>query len=424
MSNAKQIRLYPLHIHQDAPVVTDVKASIEAALNEVMKSKQFQSLKPGASIAVTAGSRGIANYVLILQTVIQLLKDRGFSPFLFSAMGSHGRGEAAGQREVLDSLNITEQLMGCPVSCSSEVEQIDHIEFDGKQLPLFCAKEAWEADGILVINRIKPHTSFRGPYESGLNKMMAVGMGRAKGATIFHSQGASGLATILPKLGERMLALAPIIGGIGIVENSQEQTAIVEGIPAESIMEREVVLLEKAKAFMPKLPVEQADLCIIGEMGKNFSGTGMDTNIIGRLRIQGVEEPTSPSLTYIGVLRLSEPSHGNATGIGLADFTTEALAADINKEATYLNCLTSGFVTRAAIPMTFPNDLQLVEGALQALKVNNPNSVRLIAIRNTLHIDHVWVTEPIYEEIRGIEGVHLTSEPYLIPFDQEGNWIW
>lgn len=421
---AASIKLYPIQVHSQTPVVGDISKSIEQAVENILQNDRSRRLKPGASIAVTAGSRGIANYVDILRKVVSVLQSKGYLPFVFSAMGSHGRGEAEGQKEVLDSMGIKEEALGCRVSCSRDVQLIDEFEAFGRQIPVYCAKEAFEADGVVVVNRIKPHTSFRGDYESGLLKMMTVGMGRAKGADMFHSLGAGHLADMIPLIGGRILEHAPIIGGIGVVENAKEQTAIVEGIPYDRIFEREKVLLAQAKSFMPSLPADQADLLIVGEMGKNFSGTGMDTNIIGRLRIQGVPEPQKPYFTYIGVLRLSEPSHGNATGIGLADLTTEALVKEMDKTATYLNCATSGFVIRAAVPMTFADDRALVDGALQMLRVDDAAKLRMMVIRNTLHIEHLWVTEAIYEEIKNQPNIELNHEPKFLQFDELGNWIW
>ncbi|MBP1155853.1 MULTISPECIES: DUF2088 domain-containing protein [unclassified Paenibacillus] len=425
MANAVQdILLYPLRIHADAPVIEELYSSIQQAIESVMTGERFKKLKRGSRIGITAGSRGIANYVPIMQSIVQVFKDKGYEPFLLSSMGTHGRGEPEGQREILDSLGITPEQMNCSVSYSSDVVVLGEMEAYGRTLPIYCAKDACEADAVLVVNRIKPHTSFHGDYESGLLKMITVGMGRVPGATMFHSLGAGLLREAIPLFGERLLELAPIVGGIGIVENANEQTAIIEGIPKENIFEREKKLLEEAKRLMPRLPMNQADICIVGEMGKNYSGTGMDTNIIGRLRIQGVAEPSAPQFTYIGVLRLSEPSHGNATGIGLADFTTEDLVNGIDKKATYLNCMTSGFVIRAAIPMTFPTDLELVAGAVQALHMEDVNSLRMVAIKNTLHIDHIWVTKAIYEEVKNLEHITLDGNPSAITFDSGGNWLW
>lgn len=422
-SRVEDISLYHIKVRHEAPVVDDIPAAVRKAIGQVKEGGRFRRLKPGSSIAITAGSRGIANYVLILKTAVAALQEMGFRPFLFSAMGSHGRGEATGQQEVLESLGITSEVMGCPVSCSSEVEKLDEIEEFGRKIPVYCAKEAFQADGVLVINRIKPHTSFHGDYESGLFKMMTVGMGRAVGANHFHALGAGRLADAIPLIGGRILELAPIAAGIGIVENANEQTAIIQGVPSEKFFEMEKSLLKEAKKLMPKLPVERADLCIVGEMGKNYSGTGMDTNIIGRLRIQGVPEPESPHFTYLGVLSLSEASHGNANGVGLADFTTQALADSIDPAATYLNALTSGFVIRAAVPMTFPTDRALLEGALKGLKLEKIDALRLVAVRNTLHIDQVWVTKAIYEEIKDREAIELLEE-HSVRFDQDGTWLW
>jgi len=424
MSIANSISLYHIQVHTQAPVVENIPAAIEEAVEKIMQGERFQNLKPGASIAVTAGSRGIANYVEILRSIVSSLKQKGYNPFLFSAMGSHGRGEAEGQKEVLDSMGITEAAVGCPISYSSELKVIHELEAFGKTLPVYCAKEAVEADGVVVVNRVKPHTSFRGDYESGLFKMMTVGMGRAKGADMFHSAGASRLADMIPLIGGSVLEHAPVVGGIAVVENAMEKTAILEGIPHDQFFPREKALLETAKDFMPKLPVDHADLLVVGEMGKNYSGTGMDTNIIGRLRIQGVPEPVKPYFTYLAVLRLSEPSHGNATGIGLADMTTEILANGIDKTATYLNCSTSGFIIRAAIPMTFPTDQALLEGAVKMLRTEDADQLRMIAIRNTLHIDKLWVTKAIYEEIKDQSHIKLLEEPKAIQFDTQGNWIW
>ncbi|WP_052947677.1 lactate racemase domain-containing protein [Aneurinibacillus tyrosinisolvens] len=423
--NTGSIQLYPIQIRSQAPTVEHIPSAIETAVEQIIQSSdRLQKLKPGARIAITAGSRGIANYVEIMKAVVKCLQAKGYEPFLFSAMGSHGRGEASGQREVLDSLGITADAVHCPVSCSSELVVLDTLKAFDRSIPVYCAKEAVEADGVIVINRIKPHTSFRGDYESGLFKMMAVGMGRAKGADMFHGFGAGLLADMIPLIGRSIIQHAPIVGGIGIIENANERTAIIEGMGYEQIPEREKELLNQAKQFMPRLPVDTMDICIIEEMGKNYSGTGMDTNIIGRMRIEGIKEPEKPHITYLGVLRLSEASHGNANGIGLADLTTETLVQSVDKTATYLNCMTAGFAVRAAIPMTFPDDRALLEGALKMLRLKDIKDLRMVVIRNTLHIDHVWVTEAIYEDIKAEQGIVLADEPFPLAFDKEGNWRW
>lgn len=405
--------------------VSDVKMETAAAVDYAC---DFASLPKGAKIAITAGSRGIRNYAAILKGIVDRLQSLGFNPFLFAAMGSHGRGEPAGQHDVLSSLGITEESMGVPVSCSGEVVQIGITEQGLPGLPVYTAKEALEADAVLVVNRVKPHTSFRGDYESGIVKMMSVGMGRANGATMVHSLGAAQIAEAVPSIAKAVLQNVKIIGAIAILENAYDETAEIRGIQTGQIFAVEKELLRRAKAMMPSLPVGEIDLCLVREMGKNYSGTGMDTNIIGRLRIQGVAEPSYPNISYLGVLGLSPESHGNATGIGLADFTTQSAVDAIDREATYLNCLTSGFVTRAAIPMTFPHDRALIEGAFQAMKVTNGENVRLLIMNNTLHIDRLWVSDALYTELTEngmIENkkIETVGGQFELSFSQEGRLV-
>lgn len=397
--------------------VDDLDADVKKA---VAASVDHRDLPAGARIAVTVGSRGIQNYVAIIKGIVRELKDRGYAPFLVAAMGSHGRGEADGQREILESLGITKSSTGAPVSCSHEAVQLGETRETGEPLPVYMAKEAAEADAILVANRVKVHTAFHGPYESGLLKMISLGLGRPQGAMMVHKLGANRMAEVIPAIARVSLEKTNIIGGIAIVENGYDETAVIQGMPAEEIFREEKKLLEKSRSLMPSLPVDDIDLCLIGEMGKNYSGTGMDTNIIGRMRIEGVAEPDTPAIKYIGVLHLSEESHGNANGIGLADFTTEYVVADIDREATYLNGLTSGFAIRCAIPVTFSDDRALINGAMKALKMNDVNNMRLLYIKNTLQLDEVWVSEPIYEEMKDRPDVTYVSGPDPIPFDDNG----
>ncbi|GBF12341.1 lactate racemase domain-containing protein [Tepidibacillus sp. HK-1] len=397
------------------PILKDIEETIAKEVEYVISQSQ---LLAGSSIAIPAGSRGISNIVIILKTIITKLKEMGYQPFLFSAMGSHGGGISEGQKSILESLGITEDVMKCPVIFSSEVVQLGNTDQEITGLPVYVAKEAVKADGILVVNRIKAHTSFTGTYESGLLKMMAVGMGRAKGASMVHSLGAEYLAKSIPSIAIKAMELAPIIGGIGIVENALEETAMIKGLYKDEILKEEKRLLQIAKSYMPKLPVKDIDLAIILQMGKNYSGTGMDTNVIGRLRIEGVPEPTHTNIRYLAVLDLSEESHGNATGIGLADFTTEKLVRKIDKQATYLNCMTSGFVTRAAIPMTFPDDKTLFEGIEKVLKRDDLSNFKIAIIKNTLQIDELWVSEAIFQTLQGEKNFELLEGPLNIKFDE------
>lgn len=411
--------------------VNDLQIEIRHGVERCL---QHHPLAAGARVAITAGSRGIRHIDDILRYVVQAFLEQGFRPFLVSSMGSHGGGSAEGQQAVLESLGISETTMGVPVSCSNEVTELGKTAADFvdkpyrglckiEGLPVCIAKEAMEADTVFIVNRIKPHTAFHGDYESGLLKMIAVGLGRATGANRVHSLGANMLADAIPSIASVVLSSAPILGALAIVENAFDEPAIIRGIPAHLIPFEEKELLLKAKSFMPSLPAMKMDLCLIGEMGKNYSGTGMDTNIIGRMRIHTVPEPSSPSIQYIGVLGLSEPSHGNATGIGLADFTTQAVGERIDWPSTYLNCLTSGFTLRASLPMVFSSDLELLEKAMFALKIINPDELKFIYIKNTLALEEVWVSEALLRELDSGTELKTTGEPFTIPFDNDGKLL-
>jgi hypothetical protein len=415
-----QIRLVKIRQQFEAPTVSDLAQGVR---DEVGRLLQRHQLEPGARVAITAGSRGIRDAVEVYKATVELLKEEGHQPFLFSSMGSHGRGTADGQCELLGSLGVTEAKIGAPVLCSTEVVQLGETAGPLPGLPVYASKEAAEADGILAINRIKPHTSFHGPYESGLMKMLAVGMGRDKGASMVHRLGWSSMVESIESIGGAVLEWLPVIGGLAIIENAHEETALLKGLPGSEILESETQLLELARSYMPYLPIDRADLCVLREMGKNYSGTGMDTNIIGRLRLQGIPEPTEPAMQFLAVLDLSEASHGNATGIGLADFTTERLVEKIDYEATYLNCLTSGGPIRAAVPMTLPTDKDLFEAVWQALKPERVSEVRLLVAQNTLHLEELWISEALLEEMKEREDVEIVGEPFPLEFDSGGCMI-
>ena len=412
-----QIRLVKVRQHFEAPTVPDLAREVRDELESLLQQYQLES---NSRVAITAGSRGINDAVEVYQAAVELLKEEGHEPFLFSSMGSHGRGTADGQRDLLRSLGVTEEKIGAPVLCSAEVVQLGETEEPLAGLPVYASKEAAEADGILAINRVKPHTSFHGPYESGLMKMLAVGMGRDKGASMVHQLGWSSMVESIESIGGAVLERLPVIGGLAIIENAHEETALVKGLPGPEIPESETQLLELARDYMPFLPIDQADLCVVREMGKNYSGTGMDTNVIGRLRLQGIPEPTEPAIQFLAVLDLSEASHGNATGVGLADFTTERLVEKIDYEATYLNCLTSGGPIRAAVPMTLPDDEALLEAVWQALKPERLGEVRLLIVNNTLHLEEMWVSEALIEEVENREEIEVVGEPFPLEFDPGG----
>jgi hypothetical protein len=402
----------------EGPVVKDIEAKVHSQLSEMELSSQ---LTPGMRIAITAGSRGIANMALITKAVVDWLKDRRADPFIVPAMGSHGGATAEGQIEVLESLGITEAYCGAPVLSSMEVVNMGSTDAGTK---VYVDKNAWEADGIILLNRIKVHTDFKSPVgiESGLMKMAAIGMGKHKQALTLHTHGVHGIRDLMPEVARVVLAKAKILCGIGVYENAFEQTAKIEAIPTARIEERERALLLESAALMPKLPVDELDLLYVDKIGKNYSGTGMDTNIIGRMRILGVEEPEFPRIKYIIAGDLSEESHGNALGIGLADLTTKRLFNKIDYKIMNENVITSSFLNRAMIPIVMDNDREALQAALRSTWRVAPEKARIIRITNTLHLETMLVSETIYQVIKNSPGITVEGELRELEFDKDGNF--
>lgn len=410
------IRLIRVRQRFEASTVSGVAGQVRGEVEQLLASS---SLDHGSRIGLTAGSRGINDAVEVYRAAVETVREAGHEPFLFAAMGSHGRGTAEGQRDLLQSLGVTEEKVGAPVLCSDEVVELGESGDPLAGLPVYVAREAAEADGVIVVNRVKPHTSFHGTYESGLMKMLAVGMGRAKGAPMVHRLGWDSMIEAVLSISGAVLERLPVVGGLAIIENAREETALIKGLTSVEIPEEEKHLLDLARDYMPSLPVKHLDLCVVREMGKNYSGTGMDTNIIGRLRLQGMPEPAEPIIRYLAALDLSEASHGNATGVGLADFVAKRLVEKIDREATYLNCLTSGGPIRAAVPITLPDDKALFAAVWQALKPECLDQVRVAIIKDTLHLEQLWLSENLVGELENGK-VETVGEPFPLEFDAEG----
>ncbi len=408
-------KMYRIHQVFDAPKVLN----IEETLGRELESIQIRSLiEERAHIAITAGSRGIANIDQILRYLVQFLKEKSARPFLFPAMGSHGRGTVEGQLEVLKSLNITEESIGAPIISSMEVIEIGR---SSSGFPILVDKHAAEADGIIVVNRIKPHTEFEGPIESGLMKMMAIGMGKHKGCLEVHKQTVHyGYREVIPEIGRIILEKVPILFGVGIVENVYDETAYLKAIPPSRFLSEEKKLLAKAKRWMAKLPFDKVDVLIVDEMGKNISGTGMDTNVIGRIMFIGEMEPKRPKITRIVALDLTEESHGNAVGIGLADYTTERLVKKMDPWATSINAITAMTPEKGRIPIVLKTDKEVVEAALNTIGAVDPEKARLVHIKNTLEIGELDISEAFLEEIEGRGDLKVLEELGLLTFDEGG----
>lgn len=399
------------------PIAADITGTVKTELDKLSLDKKIHA---GQKIGITVGSRGIQNILEILKAAVAYIRQTGAQPCLLAAMGSHGSGTASGQKEILDSLGLTETALAAPVLTCADCTVIGETS---EGLPVFCLESALKMDGILVINRIKTHTSFKGKVESGLAKKLVVGLGGPKGAQQFHSFGSEELSHLLVEMGEVMLEKLPVVGALAIIENAYEETAMIQALGKEGLIERESQLLAYSKSLMPSLPAENIDLLIVEEMGKNYSGTGLDTNIIGRIRIEGVPEPKSPAISKIAVFDLSEESHGNATGIGLADFVTNKLVEKVDREATYLNCLTSTFVIRAAIPMYFETEEKVINAALMSLGGKPIEQLRIIIIPNTLYLSESYVSEALLKDLKQKDNIEIEAAPKVLAFDGKGNLL-
>lgn len=392
--------------------ITDIPARVA---EEFLRVKSDERIRPGMEIAITVGSRGIANIPQIVKSVGDEIKKRGAIPFIIPAMGSHGGATSEGQIEVLKGLGITQESTGCEIRSSMNVEQIGETA-DG--IPVYIDRHAYLADGIIVMGRVKPHTDFKKDIESGVLKMASIGMGKHKQALALHTYGIRGIRDMMPEVGKVAIRNSNTLFGIAIVENAHEETAIIEAIPCDEIEIREKELLRKAFEFMPSLPVDQMDLLVVDEMGKNYSGTGMDTNIIGRIRVLGVEEPLKPAIKYVLVSDLSEASHGNALGIGLADLTTKRLFEKIDLRVTNENVVTSTFLDRAKIPIVLDNDREALMAVLRANWGVPPERARVVRIPNTLHLKEFMVSEAVLEEIKNKDGIEVLGDLEPLRFDE------
>lgn len=392
----------------ERPVIADIEQTVAEQINAAKVN-----FAPGSRIAIASGSRGIANIARITKAVVDAVKAKGAEPFIVPAMGSHGGATGEGQREILASYGVSAEAMGCPVRSSMEVVELDR---GGLELPLFMDKYAYESDGVILVNRIKPHTAFHGEYESGLMKMSIIGLGKERLASEIHRFGVYGLKTLMPEAGKRVLATGKVLLGIGIVENAYDETAIIEAMTPAQILTREPQLLAIAKKMIPSLPIEDVDVLVVDQIGKDISGSGMDPNVIGRMRIRGEHDAESPRVKVIVITDLTEASHGNACGIGLADVATRRLRDKIDWDATYMNGVTSGFYEHFMLPIVAANDRQAFDWGIRAS--HDPHKPKkIVRIKDTLHVSETYVSAAALEEIR--DRVEILSEPVSLFNDQD-----
>ena len=383
------------------PRVADLNMALKDSLDTI-----GAGIKQGTSTVITLGSRGIRGVDSVSRGLVRGIRNRGSRCTAVAAMGSHGGATSEGQRKLLAHLGITEESIGAPILTDMDVVELGRTP---SGLIAYCDRNAAECDGILVINRIKPHTGFAEPFGSGMLKMLAVGLGKVPGAAQIHRQGPAQMAQAIEDIARVFIDSGKVIGGLAIIENAYDETAEIVAVRPEEMIEKEKELFQRAKAMMPRLPVEDIDVLIVDEIGKNYSGSGMDVNVIGRWRLPGMPEPTSPRVQRIVALRLSPESDGNAQGVGLADFVTRRLVDTMDPVNTYMNTITSTFLQRGFIPITMPTDRDAIAAALASLALPDASYARIVRIPNTLHLDRLWVSEPLLPELRGRSEITVGS---------------
>ncbi|MGD8883187.1 MAG: lactate racemase domain-containing protein [Desulfobacterales bacterium] len=393
----------------------------EAVRSEIAKLKPQEIIAPGNSVAITAGSRGIANFAVLLAELVRELKKIGAKPFIVPAMGSHGGATAEGQKKIIEHYKITEDTMEAPIKSSMEVVEIGRTS-DG--VPVLIDQNASRADHIIVVNRVKPHTDFKAEIESGLMKMMAIGLGKQKAADHYHNVFMRlGHYHVLTTVAREIMRQCPIAFGLAVVENQKDETESVRAIPTNQIEETERELLIKAKDLLPRIPFDPLDLLIVDEMGKDISGTGMDQNVIARTVIPYHQVPTNPEITRIFVRDLSAGSEGNATAIGNADFTTKRLVDKIDRQATYMNAITSSCPEAVRIPPYYDSDREAIEAALNTIGDIEPLKARIVHILNTLKLEEMLISENMLTEAEKMDDIEIIGAAGPMNFDAHGNLI-
>lgn len=388
-------------------------------IQDGLEREAFRSqIKPGMRVAITCGSRGVANIAFVLRTIVDFVKSRGAEPFVFPAMGSHGGACVDGQLEILRGYAVTEETMGCPILATMDVV---HVGDTPEGMPVYTDRFAHEADAIILCNRIKPHTGFRGPYESGLMKMAVIGMGKQHGAEQVHQDGFSDLGRLLPVIGRVVLENNKVIGGVGLVENAFDETCCAAVLTKDEIYTEEPKLLKLAYSRMGRLLLNDLDVLVVDRIGKDCSGDGMDPNVTGRFLVSHVHNDYR--VQHIAVLDLTDASHGNCIGLGNADVTTKRLIDRIDVDASYPNAITSTVLLGPKIPLFTHSDQSCIQAALKTCNYIDRDNPRIIRIRDTMHLEDIWISEAMVEEVRSHPMLEVLEEPKEWPFDENGN-LW
>ena len=406
----RMVRVRQRFIH---PSAVDVAEEIRG---QFQAKRILDQVRPGQTVAITVGSRGIVNQLTAVRTIVSELKNVGAVPFIVPAMGSHASATAEGQEAMIRGMGYTPEATGAPIRATMETVEIAQTP-DG--MPVLVDKNAWEADWLIVMNRVKPHVCFRGEYESGLMKMITIGLGKQKGADIAHNLGFGYMAEHIPNIAKAALQHLRVLCAVGLVENAYHETAICRVLYKDEIAQEEPKLLLKAKEFVPRLYFDKLDVLIIDEIGKNISGAGFDTNVVGRYHSAWIHG--GPVITRVAILDLSKETKGNANGLGMADFTTRRAVEKFDFVQTYPNTLTATLTGGVKIPMTLPNDLQAIQSCLKTVNLPDYHQATMVRIRNTLCLDEIEISESLLPAVSEDERFEVISEPYVWTFDEEGN---
>lgn len=396
------------------PRVEDLAGTVR---QQIRGSRIRDRVPAGGRVAVAVGSRGIATIRPIVAATVATLAELGFRPFVVAAMGSHGGATADGQRELLAGYGISEATLGVPVRTDMETVVLGTSPIG---LPIHFDRNAHEADGLVVVNRVKPHTDFHAAHESGLLKMLVIGLGKQAGAEQVHRLGLRGMTEVLPAVGRFLIEHTPLALGLAIVENAADWPAALVAVEPEDLMATEPALLDRARTLMARLPFDQIDVLIVGELGKNYSGAGMDPNVIGRVMVETQPDLPRPKITRLAVLDVSEESHGNIVGVGFADLTTERLVGKLDPEPFRVNVLTASFLERARIPITLPTDRDVIAAAIETCWKVEPSDVRMVIAPNTLELDTLWITPALEAEARAHPHLAMEGEFGPLPLGPDG----
>ena len=393
----------------DSPqALSDIRAAVEETLQKVEL--------PTGSVAVGVGSRGVGHIGEVVAALVGVLKEAGAEPFVVPAMGSHGASTAEGQAQVLAHLGVDEETVGCPVRATMESVKIGETPAG---IEVYMDRNAYEADAVVVVNRIKPHTAFRGTVESGPTKMLAIGLGKQRGAHSIHSAGWKNIHRTIPEAARVAVESGKVAFGLAILENAEEEPYKVAAIPAGELEESEAPLLEEAKRNLPRLPFDEVDVLVVDEIGKNISGDGADPNVTGRYPTTAASG--GPEVERMVFLDLTPETDGNANGLGMADVVTERLASEVDRPATYMNALTSTTPAPVKLPMVMPDDRSAIAAALAMCAGVTPAEARLVRIKNTLELRKMWVSKALLDEVEETEGLRVLEDPQPISFDDDGS---